>query len=136
MLTLSLILLFYITSNQNNLNLKTWEHQQLTHNILITKMHSSGSRPLCLLSKAKKTTNILLTVIMLAADIETNPAPNRNASTYPCGLCEKPSPGIAEGSVVMTAVFGTTNHASNFALTTMNFLKDPIYNGFAVSANQ
>ena len=47
-----------------------------------------------------------------------------------------PSPGIAEGSVAMTAVFDTTNHASNFALTTTNFLKDPTYNGFAVSANQ
>jgi hypothetical protein len=45
-------------------------------------MHNSGSRPLCLPSKAKKTSNILL--------IETNPGPNINASTYPCGLCEKP----------------------------------------------
>jgi hypothetical protein len=51
-------------------------------------MHSSGSRPLCLPSKAKKPTNILLIVIMLAGDIETNRGPNRNASTYPCGLCE------------------------------------------------
>ena len=49
---------------------------------------------------------------------------------------KNPSPGIAEGSVAMTAVFGTTNHASNFALTTTNFLKDPTYNGFAVSVNQ
>ena len=49
---------------------------------------------------------------------------------------KNPSPGIAKGSVTMTAVFGTTNHASNFALTTTNFLKDPTYNSFAVSANQ
>jgi hypothetical protein len=47
-----------------------------------------------------------------------------------------PSPGIAEGSVAMTAVFGTTIHASNFALTTTNVFKDPTYTGFAVSANQ
>ena len=49
---------------------------------------------------------------------------------------KNPSPGIAEGSVAMTAVFGTTNHASNFALTTTKFLKDQTYDGFAVSANQ
>ena len=135
MLTLSLILLFYITSNQNNLNLKTWEHQQLTHNILITKMHSSGSRPLCLPSKAKKPTNILLIVIMLAGDIETQDQIEMLVYIRVDSV-KNPSPGIAKGSVAMTAVFGTTNHASNFALTTTNFLKDPTYNGFAVSANQ
>lgn len=46
------------------------------------------------------------------------------------------SHGTAEGSVAMTAVFGTTNHASNFALTTTNFLKEPTYNGSVVSVNQ
>lgn len=66
---------------------------------------------------------------MLAGDIETNPGPNRNASI-------NRSHGTAEGSVAIIAVFGTTNHASNLALTTTNFLKDPTYNGFAVNANQ
>ena len=38
---------------------------------------------------------------MLAGDIEINPGPNKNAVDY----VKTPSPGIAEGSVAMTAIY-------------------------------
>jgi hypothetical protein len=81
-------------------------------------------------------TNILLIIIMLAGDIETNPGPNKMLVYIRVDSAKNRSHGTAEGSVAMTVAFGTTNHASNFALTTTNFLKDPTYNGFSVSANQ
>ena len=90
MFTLTLLLLVHITISNNRETTKTWSHQQLTHNLLNPKMNITGRRPITLPSETTKTHNILLLAIILAGDVELNPGPNKNASVYPCGLCEKP----------------------------------------------
>ncbi|MCS5550755.1 MAG: reverse transcriptase domain-containing protein [Gammaproteobacteria bacterium] len=53
-------------------------------------MNSSGRRPLCLPILTDKNKNILILALLLSGDIELNPGPRKQPSTYPCGLCELP----------------------------------------------
>ena len=90
MFTLTVILLMHIILSNTKDTTKSWDHQHLIHNLMNTKMHSAGRRPLCLPTYTNKYKNVLILTIILSGDIELNPGPHKKGSVYPCGLCELP----------------------------------------------
>jgi len=75
---------------------KPWSTQQNLVNILNRKLNHISKRPLTLPSHDYPKTTIILLIIILAGDIETNPGP-RAANIFPCGLCDRPVTWSREG---------------------------------------
>ena len=60
-------------------------------------MSSAGRRPICLPTAKLQCTTIILLILIQSGDIELNQGGPRQASIFPCGMCEIPVPLSNEG---------------------------------------
>ena len=99
MLRLPILFILLAATGINLTKDKSWLKQQLTKFALISKMSSSGRRPITLPEKKHiKNQSLLTLLILLLGDIEANPGPRqKQASVYPCGLCDHPVTWTCEG---------------------------------------
>ena len=61
------------------------------------QMSSAGRRPICLPTAKLQCTTIILLILIQSGDIELNQGGPRQASIFPCGMCEIPVPLSNEG---------------------------------------
>ena len=61
------------------------------------QMSSAGRRPICLPTAKLQCTTIILLIMVQSGDIKLNPGP-RQASIFPCGMCEIPVTLSNEGA--------------------------------------
>jgi hypothetical protein len=94
LLLMSLILVINSSLQEQN----SWINQQISINLVIPALSSAGKGPITLPVKNCENFTLLLIILLQTGDIEPNPGRRgKQATVFPCGLCEIPVTWISEG---------------------------------------
>ena len=118
MFTTILVLTLLASTYLNITDQKSWIHQQHTALLMNAQMSSTGRRHIYLPTAKLQYTNIILLIMIQSSDIELNPGP-RQASIFPCGMCEIPVTWSNEG--VCCDCCSVWHHTSCIELCTTDY---------------